>query len=111
MASFINHPIIFCLFVITGIVISGSEVALGQCKGDLNGVMEQCAKYVQKAGPKVAPSTGCCSVLKTVDVPCVCAHIPKQAEEIISIDKAVYVSRFCGIPLPHGTKCGSYTIP
>ncbi|KAL6981503.1 hypothetical protein U1Q18_023131 [Sarracenia purpurea var. burkii] len=107
MAVFGHRSVVVALMVIVGMAISGSKVVSGQCKGDLNGLLSQCGPYIQGKGPKAEPSGACCQVLRTVDVPCVCAHIPKEAEQIISIDQAVHVVRSCGISLRHGMKCGS----
>ncbi|CAK9147490.1 unnamed protein product [Ilex paraguariensis] len=90
-----------------GILILDNNVVSGQCQGDFTGLIQQCSRYVQKPGPEVNPSPGCCSVVKTVDLPCVCQHITKDAEQIISMEKATYVAKFCGKALAHGTKCGS----
>ena len=83
------------------------KTASGQCQGDVEGLMKECSKYVQKQGPKMSPSQGCCSVIKNVDLPCVCKHITDDVEKIISMEKSVYVAGICGKPLIHGTKCGS----
>ncbi|KAH7864292.1 hypothetical protein Vadar_027953 [Vaccinium darrowii] len=107
MAALGTRLMVLAFVVTAGILNSGDNLVSGQCRGDLNGLMSQCAAFVQKPGPKVNPSGECCKVVKSVDVPCVCGHIPKEAEQIISMDKAVYVAEFCGIPLRHGMKCGT----
>ncbi|KAK4419783.1 hypothetical protein Salat_2391200 [Sesamum alatum] len=93
------------------IIAFTTTVESAQCKGDLQGLVEHCAKYVQKSGPKKTPSKQCCNVVKTVDVKCACKIVPPQVEKTISMKKAVYVAASCGKPLPHGTKCGDYTVP
>lgn len=103
----IGNRLMLAFVVVAGVISSGNNMVSGQCRGDLNGLMSQCAVYVQKSGPKAEPSVECCKVVKSVDVPCVCGHIPKEAEQMISMDKAVYVVEFCGVPLHHGMKCGS----
>ncbi|KAL6981034.1 hypothetical protein U1Q18_022665 [Sarracenia purpurea var. burkii] len=107
MAVLGHRSVVVAVIVIVGMAISGSKVVFGQCKGDLNGLLSQCGPYMKRQGPTVPPSGACCQVLKTVDVPCVCAHIPKEAEQIISIDQAIHVVQSCGISLHHGMKCGS----
>lgn len=42
------------------------------CQGDIEGLMRECAVYVQRPGPKVNPSTACCGVVKRSDVHCAC---------------------------------------
>ncbi|KAJ9190271.1 hypothetical protein P3X46_001491 [Hevea brasiliensis] len=103
----------FAILAMAGILISnGSNVGLGQpCEGDLQGLITQCAMYVQKGGPRMDPSQGCCNVIKYVDIPCVCKYISKEIEDVIDMDKVVHVADFCGKPLSHGMKCGSYTVP
>ncbi|KAK9741965.1 hypothetical protein RND81_03G140100 [Saponaria officinalis] len=113
MAFSINDRVlmfIMCLGLI-GVYYGKIKVVNGQCGGDLQGLLTQCATFVQKPGPISDPSQGCCNVIKTIDVDCVCKHIPKQAEEMISMPKAMHCLEFCGKPLAHGTKCGSYTVP
>ncbi|XP_073119642.1 uncharacterized protein [Henckelia pumila] len=78
-----------------------------QCRGDFQGLVKQCARFVQKNGPTQNPSKQCCDVVKTIDFPCVCPHITNDVERIVSMEKAVFVARFCGKPLAHGTRCGS----
>lgn len=96
------------IMVIAGISFSGKNVVTAQtCQGDLQGLIKQCAQYVQKPGPIVQPSQGCCSIVKNVDVPCICKYITKDVEKIISMEKVVYVARFCGQAISSGTKCGS----
>ncbi|KAF2301110.1 hypothetical protein GH714_020149 [Hevea brasiliensis] len=83
-------------------------IGLGQpCEGDLQGLITQCAMYVQKGGPRMDPSQGCCNVIKYVDIPCVCKYISKEIEDVIDMDKVVHVADFCSKPLSHGVKCGS----
>ncbi|GMP41320.1 hypothetical protein CsSME_00011470 [Camellia sinensis var. sinensis] len=89
----------------------GVVVVSGQCQGDLPGLMAQCPKYVGRTGPQVEPSKECCDVVKTADVACVCKYITKEIEQIISMEKVVFVAQSCGKPLAHGSKCGSYTVP
>ncbi|KAI3994013.1 hypothetical protein MKX01_003026 [Papaver californicum] len=64
-----------------------------------------------KTGPKIPPSQGCCGVIQKADIPCVCQHITPEIEQVISVEKVIYVAQFCHKDLPRGTKCGSVTIP
>ncbi|CAN1813797.1 hypothetical protein LINPERHAP1_LOCUS26960 [Linum perenne] len=79
----------------------------GPCAGNMPGLIMECARYVQRMGPPIDPSPACCSVLKTVDVPCICSRLPEAATAIVDMDKVVHVAMFCGVVLPHGLKCGT----
>ncbi|PIA48266.1 hypothetical protein AQUCO_01400686v1 [Aquilegia coerulea] len=104
-----------CLVLATifmvGILISSQQVSSQECGGALQGLMNNCAPFVGKMGPQTDPSQACCDAVKAADVPCVCQHLPPGIELIVSLEKVVYVAKFCGKTLPGGTKCGSYTIP
>ncbi|EPS66680.1 hypothetical protein M569_08103 [Genlisea aurea] len=91
--------------------LGANRMASAQCRGNLQDLIQQCGKFVSIEGPQQTPSPECCGVVKGVDVPCICSHVPPQAEEIISMPKAVFVVAACGSPLPHGATCGSYTVP
>ncbi|OVA01513.1 Bifunctional inhibitor/plant lipid transfer protein/seed storage helical domain [Macleaya cordata] len=91
--------------------ISNGVLGQGGCEGQFQGLAQQCSQYVLKTGPKTPPSKGCCDLIKKADVPCICKHVTKEIEQIVSMEKMVYVAGYCGKPLPHGSKCGSFTIP
>ncbi|KAG2319450.1 hypothetical protein Bca52824_012663 [Brassica carinata] len=96
------------------LIISGELIVSGQggmCQGDIEGLMRECAVYVQRPGRKVNPSTACCRVVKRSDVRCACDRITASVQKMIDMDKVVHVTAFCGKPLAHGTKCGSYVVP
>ncbi|KAL3829773.1 hypothetical protein ACJIZ3_018575 [Penstemon smallii] len=103
----ITYIILFC----ANMNVFTNNMVSAQCQGDFQGLVQQCSRFVQKQGPKENPSQGCCNVVKTVDFPCVCSHITPQLEQIISMEKAVFVAGVCGKPLAHGSKCGDYTVP
>jgi len=71
-------------------------------------ILLKCAKFIQILGPEITPSDQCCAVIKAADIPCLCNHIPKNAEHIISMKKFVDAAHTCGstIPTP-GSTCGS----
>lgn len=98
---------LFLTLVCANILVFTTTVASTQCQGDMQGLIAQCAGYVTKQGPKEAPSQDCCNVVQKVDFSCVCQHVTPPIEQIISMDKAIYVAACCGKPVPHGTKCGS----
>jgi hypothetical protein len=104
----INFMMVLAVFAMTGILISSDHVARGQgCQGDLQGLITQCARFVQRAGPQKDPSQECCSVIKSVDIPCVCKYITGEIEAVVDMGKVVHVAASCGKPLDHGMKCGS----
>ncbi|KAL2536890.1 Bifunctional inhibitor/lipid-transfer protein/seed storage 2S albumin superfamily protein [Forsythia ovata] len=98
---------LYLIILCAEIIILSNRIVFAQCQGNFQGLVQECSKYVQKGGPKQKPSQGCCNVVKAVDLPCVCQHITKDVEQIISMEKASYVAAVCGKPLPRGTKCGS----
>ncbi|KAK6928840.1 Bifunctional inhibitor/plant lipid transfer protein/seed storage helical domain [Dillenia turbinata] len=101
------HFLILAIFTLAGILISSPKFVNGQgCAGDIQGLVTQCGRFVQKAGPKVAPSPACCSVVKAANVPCICQSVTKAVEQAVSMEKVVYVAQTCGKPLSHGAKCG-----
>ncbi|KAM6570779.1 hypothetical protein CsatB_018764 [Cannabis sativa] len=81
------------------------------CQGDLQGLITHCAIYVQKGTPMTKPSAPCCDAVRTVDIPCACQHITKEIEGLVDMNKVFNLASSCGRPLPHGTKCGSSTVP
>ncbi|XP_059430490.1 uncharacterized protein LOC132164090 [Corylus avellana] len=106
------------VLVVAGILLmisssgNGEQVIMGKgCEGDVLGLASQCEKYVRKSGPKIKPSWGCCAVVKNADVPCVCSLVNKEIEQVIDMEKVVYVARSCGKTVAPGTKCGSYSVP
>ncbi|KAI3739284.1 hypothetical protein L2E82_30098 [Cichorium intybus] len=111
MAIPTSRFVYFAFVVCSLAVIVSNKSVSAQCQGDVQGLMEQCARYVQKSGPKIQPSGGCCGVVKNVDLPCVCNHITVEVESVISMEKAAFIAQACGKPLAHGSQCGSYIVP
>ncbi|PWA35891.1 bifunctional inhibitor/lipid-transfer protein/seed storage 2S albumin superfamily protein [Artemisia annua] len=107
MAISITRFTFFTLLMCSFAMILSNKVVSAQCSGDMQGLMEQCARYVQKSGPQIPPSTSCCAVVKNVDLACVCSHITNEVEGIVSMEKAAFIAQACGKPLIHGTHCGS----
>ncbi|CAH2077502.1 unnamed protein product [Thlaspi arvense] len=95
------------LIGLTMILIISGTLGEGTCQGDIEGLMRECAVYVQRPGPKVNPSAGCCRIVKRSDIPCACGRVTASVQKMIDMDKVVHVTAFCGKPLAHGTKCGS----
>ncbi|XP_043707443.1 uncharacterized protein LOC122656843 [Telopea speciosissima] len=95
-----------------GVLISGKSVSSQGCGLDIPGLVYTCLPIIQRpVVEKVTKSQWCCNVVKKVEIPCVCKYITKKLEEQFSMDKAVYVAEQCGVTLPLGMICGSYTIP
>ncbi|KAI3857927.1 hypothetical protein MKW98_011193 [Papaver atlanticum] len=86
-------------------------VSADGCDADIQGLVSQCAPFVFKAAPKTPPTQGCCDVIQKADIPCVCRYITPEIEQVVSIEKVIYVAQFCHKDLPRGTKCGSVSIP
>ncbi|KAK6945465.1 Bifunctional inhibitor/plant lipid transfer protein/seed storage helical domain [Dillenia turbinata] len=101
------------LMVVVGMVVifAGSYQVSAQCGGDPSTIFAKCQSFVLIPGPKIPPSADCCASIKNVDIPCICKLITPPIEKIISMEKVVYVGRTCGLNIPPGLKCGSYTVP
>ncbi|PON97663.1 Bifunctional inhibitor/plant lipid transfer protein/seed storage helical domain containing protein [Trema orientale] len=107
---------VFAILMVAGIMIfSNHQVSAKKtpCQDSVRSLVSKCSTYVLKSsGPElIKPSTECCGVVKTVDVPCVCNLVTKEIEEVIDMAKVVYVAGYCGTKLAPGTKCGSYRVP
>ncbi|KAM0022240.1 putative bifunctional inhibitor/plant lipid transfer protein/seed storage helical [Helianthus debilis subsp. tardiflorus] len=100
----------FVFFAVLVCSFTGNNMVSAECAGDMQGLLQECARYVQKPGPMIQPSAGCCSVVKNVDLPCVCSHITTEVEGVISMEKAAFIAGACGKPLSRGTHCGSYVV-
>lgn len=87
--------------------ISPARAQIENCGAELIELVNQCVDYVFIPGPKVNPSKACCVEVCKLDVPCFCDHLPPKTEEVMSLEKAIFVARYCGKLVPHGTKCGS----
>ncbi|KAL4600803.1 hypothetical protein ACB092_11G225900 [Castanea dentata] len=115
MAMYFNTNILLlAFFAITGILFSSNNnnmVVGDDCQGDMQGLVAQCAMYVQKSMPKMNPSQQCCSVIQRADMPCVCQHMTKDVVKMVDMKKVIFVVQYCGRPVAPGTTCGSYTVP
>ncbi|XP_022731873.1 uncharacterized protein LOC111286255 [Durio zibethinus] len=102
------------IMVIEVLILGGRSQVSGQEEcGNLVGlgVLFGCQNFIEKEKPKVAPSADCCKALKSIGMECTCKLITKEIEQIISMEKLVYVAGACGQPIPQGTYCGSYKVP
>ena len=110
MAVLNMRSLVFAMTIAVIFLFSGSRAQDEPCNGDVLKLTSLCKDFVLKPGPQKDPSPECCQVIKSADVPCVCDNIPKGLEDIISMEKVAYVSKFCGRPLKSGSKCGSKLI-
>ncbi|KAJ6691953.1 LIPID TRANSFER PROTEIN [Salix purpurea] len=109
-----RHALALSLFLIVGVHILGNHKVSANCKEIVPSLVSNCSRFVRVPGPKVPPSAACCKVAQAVtvaDVPCFCKLITPAVQKVISMEKVVYVARTCGLPVPPGTVCGSYTVP
>lgn len=66
--------------------------------------------YQKEASSSVKASTpteGCCTLVRTIGMQCVCEVITKGMEATIDMQKLVNVAAACGCPLAPGSQCGS----
>ncbi|XP_020540656.1 uncharacterized protein LOC110010966 [Jatropha curcas] len=106
-----QYCLILPILIAVGMPISSQMAAAHSCNTDIVGLVSQCQKSVEKSGPRISPSPGCCALVKNVDVPCVCALLTEEIQDMISMKKVVHVARSCGKKISPGTKCGGYTVP
>ncbi|KAF4347630.1 uncharacterized protein LOC115709463 [Cannabis sativa] len=109
MARLSSNLMILAIWAVTTMLFMSK--ATEGCQGDLQGLITHCAIYVQKGTPMIKPSAPCCDAVRTVDIPCACQHITKEIEGLVDMNKVFNLASSCGRPLPHGTKCGSSTVP
>ncbi|KAK8697591.1 hypothetical protein V6N13_113732 [Hibiscus sabdariffa] len=107
MGSSSFHFLSLAALVITA-TLSGVSA---ECETSIPSLISQCSQYVKIAGPEVPPSKDCCDVVKSLDVPCICKFVTPEVEKLISMEKAVFVGRSCGLTIQSGMKCGSYVVP
>uniref|UniRef100_J3L4Y3 Bifunctional inhibitor/plant lipid transfer protein/seed storage helical domain-containing protein n=2 Tax=Oryza brachyantha TaxID=4533 RepID=J3L4Y3_ORYBR len=74
--------------------------------------MSNCQDYVMfPADPKIDPSPACCGAVQRANMPCVCSKVTPEVEQLICMDKVVFVVNFCKKPFQPGSNCGSYHVP
>ncbi|KAK3205118.1 hypothetical protein Dsin_019164 [Dipteronia sinensis] len=112
MAMAMPRFVALALLVFAGTLILGNHGVSADCEETITQLVLRCLQYVLPDPGQRAPSSQCCAVLKSADIPCLCSHVTPDVEKIVSMKKVVYVARTCGAHIPQpGTKCGSYTIP
>ncbi|KAK2400564.1 hypothetical protein P8452_07487 [Trifolium repens] len=100
----------FATLMLTASILMLGISAQSECGGNFGGIATDCRSYVEKEGPQTPPSDACCKALNGADFTCYCKYISNY-EAFISIEKALYVARYCGVQNIPTDKCGSYTIP
>jgi len=107
----------FALMVMVGavLVLGNLPGISAQCGGNFTAIFEQCEVFFREDGPR-EPSTECCDELQrqNIDTNCACAYIASRPPGIgprngIDLNRTVYVTRACGIPLSPGQECGGNT--
>lgn len=94
------------ILVVAGTMIYNTNQVSAQCGGSVPELISECSKFVQKNGPNIPPSPGCCAALKRFNIPCACKLIDKDIERLVNVPKAIFVARSCGLNLPAGMHCG-----
>ncbi|KAL5764649.1 hypothetical protein ACOSQ2_017243 [Xanthoceras sorbifolium] len=96
----------------SGQITAARQPDENECRnGEGLGVLFGCLKFIKKEGPKVEPSSDCCKGVKEIGMTCTCSIITKEIEDIISMEKLLFVAHSCGNSLQPGTTCGSYMVP
>ncbi|XP_011032284.1 PREDICTED: uncharacterized protein LOC105131148 [Populus euphratica] len=109
-----RHVLALAMLLIVGIHILGNQKVAASCNETVSSLVSKCSPFVRIPGPRVLPSDACCQAAKQVtvgDLPCVCKLVTPALQKVISMDKALFVARTCGLTVPPGTVCGSYTVP
>ncbi|XP_022728745.1 uncharacterized protein LOC111284298 [Durio zibethinus] len=99
------------ILMIVGTLVFRDHRVSAQCETSIPSLISQCSKYVQKSGPEEPPSQSCCNVVTHLDIPCICKYVTPKVEEIVSVEKVMFVARSCGLTLTPGMKCGSFVVP
>lgn len=106
MATSSINCLSLAMLVIFGTLIYNTNEVSAQCGGSFPALVSQCSKFVQKSGPSIPPSPGCCAVIRTFDISCGCKLVTKEVERLVSIPKVIFVARSCGLNIPPGLQCG-----
>ncbi|KAF9594920.1 hypothetical protein IFM89_035484 [Coptis chinensis] len=88
----VKFSVIMVIIVGLTITFSNNQVLAQQCESDIQGLARECAQFVQRSGKLTRPSPGCCNILKNVDISYACKHVTRDVEQIISMEKVIYMS-------------------
>ncbi|XP_057976154.1 uncharacterized protein LOC131163579 [Malania oleifera] len=118
MTAAARRVMVVAVVMLAGALIWGKGVVVEGCptgRVDSGKLSEKCRGFVGSTGPMVAPSRECCDLMHALppaSLPCFCSTFSRFPYTLfISVKKAFFVVQSCGIPVPHGTRCGSYTVP
>ncbi|VVB16209.1 unnamed protein product [Arabis nemorensis] len=106
---------LFCQFLVVMVLLSSSRIQGNPRKGCYDSgitALMGCPDSIDKklpAPPK--PSEGCCTLVRTIGMECVCEIVNKGIEAAIDMQKLVKVAADCGHPLAPGSQCVSYRVP
>ncbi|EYU18779.1 hypothetical protein MIMGU_mgv1a021991mg, partial [Erythranthe guttata] len=118
MAASRIHDVLLVVFMITGLTTMEIDMALGQhpksvpdivsrCWGTTNFIV-YCSFYISNRYPMFyKPNQRCCNYAQKTDIKFFCKRFVSGKDIIYSSYKVVDLARYCGNPLPVGTKCGS----
>ena len=108
MAMHFNSNIfLLAFFAITGILFpSDNNMVVGQgCEADVENLVNNCGRFVQRDKPRISPSPQCCNAVHKANIRCACSHVTNETVKLIDMDKVVFVAMSCGRPLTPGS-CG-----
>ncbi|KAL8053815.1 hypothetical protein ABFX02_05G098000 [Erythranthe guttata] len=111
------------VFMIIGITTTKIDMAFGQppkssgtssrCVGITNFIV-YCSFYMSTIIPYpmfYRPNERCCDYARKTDIKLFCKKFVSGRDIIYSSYKVVVLARYCGNPIPVGTKCGNYVAP
>ncbi|KAK8661104.1 hypothetical protein V6N13_052004 [Hibiscus sabdariffa] len=111
MASSSFHFLSLAMLVIVSTLWVEYAGVSAQCELSIPRLVSQCSEYVRVSGPEIPPSKDCCNVVQNLDIPCLCKYVTPQVEQLVSMEKVVFVAKSCGLTVQPGTKCGSFVVP
>lgn len=84
------------------------QIQAKRCDGEGIEVLMSCLDSISKEMPHPpTPIKGCCTVVQTIGMNCVCEVITKELEALIDMQKLVNLAATCGRPLAPRSHCGS----
>lgn len=106
-----NKIAMLMVVVVVAVICGGGErqcaLADAACDQQVQALSNNCYSYVAKGTPQTTPSAACCTAVKATTVACACSYVTPLVEAFVDANKVVYVASYCGLAVPHGTKCGS----
>lgn len=95
------------VFIVVALALFSIHQAQAEvCNGSLAKMRQFCSKFVLIEGPQIDPSPECCQVYKSADMKCCCENVSPSTWGKHSLEKVVYVAKFCGNPIAPGSTCG-----